>query len=251
MAVPKDERLSAGTTSEVVFREHEMRYAFATERVRDAIVVDVACGTGLGTALLGMSARACYGLDIDLPTLANARRAHPERSFVACAAHRLSVRSEAVDCVVSFETIEHIQAADAFLAECARVLRPAGLLVISTPNRTVNQRWGPNPFHVREFTEEELVAALSRCFEDIRLFGQTRVTYPLFVLRHALARAAAAARVNALLRAVLRRPVSPPSDPTRAFAPGAWHAECEVTPHVRRVLVRPTYFVALARKPAR
>ena len=64
--------------------------------------------------------------------------------------------------MVSLQVIEHVWDHRQFLAECARVLRPGGRLVLSTPNRlTFSPGAGPadrptNPFHTHEFTAAEL-----------------------------------------------------------------------------------------------
>ena len=66
--------------------------------------------------------------------------------------------------VVSFETIEHIDDDDGFIAEAARVLKPDGILPISTPNKDVTSPSGPpeNEFHVREYLREEFEGLLRK-----------------------------------------------------------------------------------------
>ena len=55
------------------------------------------------------------------------------------------------------------------LEEIRRVLRPDGLLVISTPNRIyyTEERKEINPFHVREFNFDEFLAFLKRSFAHV------------------------------------------------------------------------------------
>jgi hypothetical protein len=50
------------------------------------------------------------------------------------------------------------------------VLKAGGRLILSTPNRAFRQ--SANPFHVREFTADELRALLQQHFDDVQLFGQ-------------------------------------------------------------------------------
>src|SRR6266478_7926362 len=60
------ERIVPGQVDEPLFRAHEARYVFAGRFVRDKAVLDLACGTGIGTHyLLKAGALTCLGLDID------------------------------------------------------------------------------------------------------------------------------------------------------------------------------------------
>jgi SAM-dependent methyltransferase len=64
-----------------------------------------------------------------------------------------------VDVVVNFQVIEHLWDQPQFITECLRVLRPGGLLLISTPNRitfTPGSDVPVNPFHTRELNAAEL-----------------------------------------------------------------------------------------------
>jgi SAM-dependent methyltransferase len=78
------------------------------------------------------------------------------------------------DAVVSFETIEHITAQEAFLAEIRRVLRPDGLLVLSCPNKTeyTDRRGVVNEFHVRELYRAELAQMIASRFAHALWYGQ-------------------------------------------------------------------------------
>ena len=88
------------------------------------------------------------GLDLDLATLRHAAVAYPGVPVAAANLVALPLADGAVDLVVSSQVVEHLWDQDAFVAECARVLRPGGRLVVTTPNRLT---FPPgNPFHCRE-----------------------------------------------------------------------------------------------------
>src|SRR6476646_11769522 len=133
------ERYVPGTVGEIA-HEHWHRYAFARSFVGGRRVLDVACGEGYGSALLGGVAAHVTGVDIDLRTLAHARAAYAGRAnveFIEGSAAALPLPDASVDVVVSFETIEHLPALDQprMLAEFARVLSSDGFLILSSPNR--------------------------------------------------------------------------------------------------------------------
>ncbi len=164
------ERLTSAIGGQVEI-EHLHRYFVARTLVRGRCVLDVACGEGYGSALLAQVARDVTGLDFDEATVAQAGRAFGGKSlrFTRGDATALPFADASFDAVVSFETIEHFAAHEAFLLEIRRVLRPGGLLVASSPDRDFYAHPGsqPNPFHVRELTRMEFCALLQAHFAHV------------------------------------------------------------------------------------
>jgi len=129
------ERYLPGVVGEIAY-EHCHRYAFARRFVAGRRVLDAACGEGYGSALLADVARHVVGVDIDSAVVAGASSRYGGRGnleFRAASVTTLPLADASVDAVVSFETIEHLEAADqpAMLAEFARVLAPDGILILS------------------------------------------------------------------------------------------------------------------------
>jgi hypothetical protein len=95
-------------------------------------------------------------------------------SFLRGDARALPLPDASRDVVVSFETIEHFAEHQRFLEEVRRVLRPGGLLVVSTPDR---DNYSPtdtpaNPYHVKELTGAEF-HVLMRChFAHVAVWWQ-------------------------------------------------------------------------------
>jgi len=156
----------------LVEAEHLARYLVAAQFVGGRDVVDIGCGTGWGTALLAQApARRCVGVDRDEGAVAQARKAYPDAGeFRVDDAQELSLPTDAFDVAICLETIEHLADPERALDEIRRVLRPSGLLVISSPNPRV---YPPgNPHHVREFDPAELEDALGRRFAHVSLLRQ-------------------------------------------------------------------------------
>jgi SAM-dependent methyltransferase len=164
--------------SSAYWGESAARYEFALQFVHaDTVALDVACGTGYGLRLISGRGARPFGVDLDPEATHAAISQDPYRRSVVLRGNgcRLPFRDATFSLVTSFETIEHLHTRAELVVELRRVLRPNGVLVLSTPNalhtRPVNGK-PDNPFHVHEYTPPELRQELSACFEDVQLLGQ-------------------------------------------------------------------------------
>jgi ubiquinone/menaquinone biosynthesis C-methylase UbiE len=175
------ERFIPGIQGEI-WIEHWHRYHFATRWARGKRVLDVACGEGYGSALLARSASHVTGVDVSEAAVAHARATYASQSnleFVTASCTQLPLPAASVDLVVSFETIEHIEAQQAFVEEVARVLAPDGVFLLSCPNKVEysDKREFANEFHVKELYRDELERLVAARFPAIAWFGQRPTFY--------------------------------------------------------------------------
>jgi 2-polyprenyl-6-hydroxyphenyl methylase/3-demethylubiquinone-9 3-methyltransferase len=148
-----------------------------------AVLVDLACGGGL---MAPHAARLGYrhvGVDLNLTGLRTAREhgALPVRASVL----QVPLADACTDVVVAGEVLEHVEDDVAVLAECARLLRPGGTLVIDAIAATRLAGWiavdlferipgGPPPgIHDPALfvDRRRLLAAADRLGLDLRLVG--------------------------------------------------------------------------------
>ena len=155
------------------FRRHEAAYLAVGTTVRDAIVLEAGAGEGYGADLLARSARRVIALDYDAAAVRHAATAYPRLAVTRGNLATLPLADAAVDVVANLQVIEHLWDQPGFVAECARVLRPGGTLVMTTPNRLTFSPGGVtlNPFHTRELTGAELADLLAPDFVVERLLG--------------------------------------------------------------------------------
>jgi SAM-dependent methyltransferase len=140
--------------------------------VRGARVLDAGCGEGYGTDRLTAIAAEVTGVDLEEPVIRRAASRYPRARFDAANLVSLPYADAAFDAVVSLQVIEHLHSPQDFLAECARVLAPGGVLIISTPNRlTFSPDGMRNPFHTFEFSPEELRATIAQQLSSVELAG--------------------------------------------------------------------------------
>lgn len=151
-------------------------------------LLDIGCGAGLLSEPMARLGAQVTGLD---PAGANiaAARLHAEESGLAIAYRQDTVETvaqghERFDLVLAMEVVEHVRDVPAFLRVTAAVMKPGGLLIVSTLNRTLRSfalaivgaeyvlRWVPRGTHDWDkfVTPGELRAALAQAG-----LGQTRM----------------------------------------------------------------------------
>jgi SAM-dependent methyltransferase len=187
---------------------HEFAYTAALDALRGASsVLEVGCGEGYGAALLAKAFARVTCVDIGADVLERARRATPRSNveFLRYDGARLPFPDRAFDGLVSFQVIEHVQDPVAFTRELARVLKPGGKAVLTTPSRTYRLDPGQAPwnrFHLREYAAAEFCAVLRTAFATVEVLG-IRGSERAQALEHA--------RVRPAREGKRRRPESPPT----------------------------------------
>ena len=170
------ERYVPGTWSKIAEYEHVPRYALAKDVVKGKTVLDFGCGTGYGAAKLATQAASVTGLDIDTAAIrwASATHRNDNLKFVCLADLGASLPAASFDVVTCFEMIEHVDHATqkALIASFARLLKPDGVMLISTPNPETTKLYGANPYHIREMNEAELHDLVSPHFSAVQILRQ-------------------------------------------------------------------------------
>lgn len=160
--------------------EHLHRYALAAELCREKTVLDIASGEGYGSNLLAKMGSRVTGVDISELAVEHAQNKYRSRNldFLTGSAGSIPLADKSVDRVVSFETLEHHSQHEEMFREIKRVLKPDGILIISTPDK-LNYTDVPktiNEFHVKELYADEFRHLASDHFRNVTLLFQ-RIGY--------------------------------------------------------------------------
>lgn len=163
-----------GQEGTLIDSEHRARYWWAAKIAAGRDVLDAGCGAGYGIDILASSgATSVTGVDVDSGAVEEAESRNAERpEALACQGdvRELDLADSSFDLVVCFEVIEHIEDAERALAEFRRVLRPEGLLLVSSPNPDVYITG--NEHHVHEYRPAELSAAVGEHFSHLESYRQ-------------------------------------------------------------------------------
>ena len=157
--------------------EHLHRYFYASRFAQGKTVLDLASGEGYGSNLLAQVAHKVVGVDIAREAVEHARQRYRRENLEFITGSITSVpilENHTFDLIVCFEAIEHINAQEALLGEIVRLLTPAGVLIVSTPNKPVYDQANAeeNEFHVKELEFDEFRSLLESRFANVRYLGQ-------------------------------------------------------------------------------
>lgn len=171
-------RLPVVSGIDIIEEIHLERYRFAKQFVENKKVLDIACGIGYGSHLLGIygKAREVIGVDISNEAIETAKNTYQSKniSFKLTHGEQLPFDNNYFDVIVSFETIEHTISPSNFLFELYRVLNDNGTLIISTPNKRFHSIWKKrpwNPYHMIEFYPMQFRELLIKYFPKIEYWG--------------------------------------------------------------------------------
>ncbi|SKA07700.1 class I SAM-dependent methyltransferase [Selenihalanaerobacter shriftii] len=157
--------------------EHKARYRFASEYCYGRLL-DIACGVGYGSEMLlalGEGITEIIGIDSQPEVIGYAKKyyKHPPITFKVGDAsnEELFRRIGKFDTIVSMETVEHIKDDYGFIDNLNKALKSNGTLVISTPFGSGRDESCANPYHYRQYREEEFKELLS-VFSEVELYCQ-------------------------------------------------------------------------------
>ncbi len=147
------------------------RYRTAAAFCEGKDVLEVACGAGQGLGYLATKAHRVVGGDYTERLLSLARSHYGGQiPLVRLDAHRLPFRDRSFDVVILYEAIYYLGEPGQFLAECRRVLRDGGVVLICS----VNREWAdfnPSPFSTKYLSTRELHELLERQEFAVELYG--------------------------------------------------------------------------------
>lgn len=160
------ERVSRTDASDnYVFQRSILAYHYAAGLV-SGDVLEIGTGMGYGIEIIAPSATSYTTIDKSCAYDASL----PDNTrFQQMEVPPFGFADESFDYVISFQVIEHIKRDKDFVKEVSRVLRKGGKFIVSTPNAPMSLT--RNPWHIREYTEQQLRDLLAADFSSIEAYG--------------------------------------------------------------------------------
>jgi 2-polyprenyl-6-hydroxyphenyl methylase/3-demethylubiquinone-9 3-methyltransferase len=169
----------------------------ALDSLKGLRILDVGCGGGLVCEPLARLGAEVVGVDPGRPNI-EAARMHAKKSGLAidyrvATAEELADARERFDTVLALEVVEHVTDVTLFVRRCAEMVKPRGMMIAATLNRTLKSfalaivgaeyllRWLPVGTHRWDkfVTPDELEAALAAA--GLSVLDETGVIYNPFV----------------------------------------------------------------------
>lgn len=164
--------------------------------LKDLSILDAGCGGGLVAEPLAILGGDVMGIDGDENAIRVAKAHQSQTEDIKDQKLSLTYRhaftqdiDKSFDVVLALEIIEHIDDQDAFVESCVRVLKPGGLVIFSTLNRTLKSRllgvyaaerilrWLPVGTHDwNRFVKPSELARMARA-SDLQMLDVTGLTY--------------------------------------------------------------------------
>jgi SAM-dependent methyltransferase len=145
-------------------------YYLARDHVQGDLL-EIGCGEGRGVALLKDLVNSFTGVDKIGEVVARLSAAYPQANFSQAVIPPLTFDDNKFDSIISFQVIEHIKDDKGYLAEISRVLKPGGIALLTTPN--IKMSLSRNPWHIREYTAEQLKEICLPYFSKVEIKGIT------------------------------------------------------------------------------
>jgi 2-polyprenyl-3-methyl-5-hydroxy-6-metoxy-1,4-benzoquinol methylase len=164
--------------SEAEYYNHLMHlatYQFGSKYAKGKRVLDYGCGSGYGSLILSKDAETVIAIDTNKDAIQYAKSNYSRSNLIYKDVSELT--DEKFDLITSFQVIEHVDNVKKYIETLRSLLKPAGYLLLSTPDRK-NRLFKyiqkpPNIYHKREYSKETIRRQLIKYFDKIEILKIT------------------------------------------------------------------------------
>jgi len=199
------------TSIDTLKKDKSPRFTEALKMLEGKDILDVGCASGSISKYIAQMGYKVYGIDTleSSIEIANEFFSNPNATYELRDMIKQPFAENSFDCILFFETIEHVENPAQFLREFHRILRPNGCLILSTPNaaslknmlyalsyrkrlkreiiskeiKTEQKRTGTQLEHIYNWDFPVLVRLLDKCGFDLvdhKFTGSGPIIVPIF-----------------------------------------------------------------------
>ena len=171
------ERVSDKDLSDNYVYQRSLLAYIETAKLVSGDVLEIGTGSGYGIDIISKKARKFVTIDKNIAFPAEKLEQNKNVEFINIKVPPLTgIQDSSFDFVITFQVIEHIKNDKKFIDEIYRVLKKNGKLIVTTPNKKMSLT--RNPWHIREYTVDELEKLLLTKFQDVEkagIFGNDKI----------------------------------------------------------------------------
>jgi len=172
MGVYTTEIASDKIASDNPIHQRLLKAYYIAEDYIDGDLLEIGCGEGRGIAMLKDRVKSFTAIDKIESVIESLSEQFPDVKFIQDNIPPFNkIEDNSFDVIITFQVIEHIKNDRLFLEEIHRVLKPGGKALITTPN--IKKTLTRNPWHIREYTAEELTKLAGEVFDRVTMKGVT------------------------------------------------------------------------------
>lgn len=171
MAIYTTEIASDTLRSDNPIHQRLLKAYYLAEEFVAGDLLEIGCGEGRGVHLLHDQVDSFTGIDKITEVVDALSAKYPDAKFEQASIPPLNFADNQFDTVISFQVIEHIKNDKEYLEEIARVLKPGGKALLTTPN--IKKSLSRNPWHIREYTAKQLEDLCKPYFSEVKMLGVT------------------------------------------------------------------------------
>ncbi|MCR4847948.1 MAG: methyltransferase domain-containing protein [Bacteroidales bacterium] len=163
----------------VLFLKHLYAYEFAKSLIKKGMkVLEIGCGDGYGASFLADSEAEVTAVDIDSRSINYAKHKYEKSNltFRVYDGYSMPFKEQQFDMVLSFQVIEHVSDLNVYFRSILQMLKPGGIVLITTPNRTYRLSEGQkpwNPFHLTEYNESSMKSVANLYLPHYHIYSIT------------------------------------------------------------------------------
>lgn len=159
----------------LLYEKHLFAYDYIKKFLFPGVkVLEIGCGDGYGANYINRKDIRFEAIDISSEAVNIAKSKYKNIKFKSFNGVDYNYPDNTFDLIISFQVIEHVNDVNLYLSQIKRILKPNGILVITTPDRRyrlADEQKPWNPFHLREYDIKTYKKDIQNIFPNTTIYS--------------------------------------------------------------------------------